>query len=88
MDADKVNYPSYYELCLSLLRPGGVILADNVLWGGSIVDTNDQQDATNALRAFNNKVLNDERVTATMLHIADGLYMISKKLSLALAIEC
>ncbi|WP_234996091.1 O-methyltransferase [Pseudobacteriovorax antillogorgiicola] len=78
IDADKVNYPHYYEACLSLLRPGGVLIADNVLWGGSIVDESNQEDSTIALRAFNEKVFNDDRVSSTMLHIADGLYLVVK----------
>ena len=78
LDADKENYSQYYERCLELLRPGGVILADNVLWGGSIIDQSNQDSSTLALRKFNDLVLNDNRVTSSMLHIADGIYMIVK----------
>ncbi len=79
IDADKVNYQAYYEKCLQLLRPGGVILADNVLWSGSIIDSSNQEESTQALRQFNEFVKTDSRVSAMILPIADGLYLAVKK---------
>ncbi|MDQ3232777.1 MAG: class I SAM-dependent methyltransferase [Pseudobdellovibrionaceae bacterium] len=79
IDADKENYGSYYEIGLELLRPNGVILADNVLWSGQIIDSADTSPATEALRRFNALVRKDSRVEASMLSLADGLYMIRKK---------
>lgn len=79
IDADKENYGSYYEQGLELLRANGVILADNVLWQGRVVDPTDIASATEAMRRFNSHVRKDSRVEACMLSIADGLYMIRKK---------
>ena len=79
IDADKPGYPVYYEEILRRLRPGGVILADNVLWRGDIVDATHTDERTMALRAFNDLVASDERVEVVMLPIADGLSMIRKK---------
>ncbi|WP_141735490.1 O-methyltransferase [Oligoflexus tunisiensis] len=79
IDADKENYGSYYEIGLELLRPNGVILADNVLWSGRIIDPADNTPSTEALRRFNAVVRKDSRVEASMLSLADGLYMIRKK---------
>ncbi len=80
IDADKENYSRYYELGMELLRPNGVMLADNVLWSGRITDSSDQTLATEALRKFNALVRKDSQVQASMLSIADGLYLIRKKL--------
>lgn len=79
IDADKPGYPVYYEEILTRLRPGGVILVDNVLWSGDIVDAARTDDNTVALRAFNDLVVADERVEIVMLPIADGLSLIRKK---------
>jgi len=79
IDADKENYSSYYEIGLELLRANGVILADNVLWSGRIIDSADTSPATEALRRFNTLVRKDSRVEASMLSLADGLFMIRKK---------
>lgn len=79
IDADKENYGSYYEIGLELLRPNGVILADNVLWSGRVIDPTDNSPATEAIRKFNALVRKDSRVEASMLSLADGLYMIRKK---------
>ncbi len=79
IDADKENYGSYYEIGLELLRPNGVILADNVLWSGRIIDPADTTAPTEALRKFNAVVRKDSRVEASLLSLADGLYMIRKK---------
>lgn len=78
IDADKPNYVAYYEKSLALLRPNGLLLADNVLWGGSIVDSSDQSPSTRALREFNDVVRADKRVMANILPIADGLYSVRK----------
>ena len=79
IDADKRNYSNYYERCLKLLRPGGLIAIDNVLWFGAVADPNDLDKRTIAIREFNQKVYQDERVEITMLAIADGLTLAMKK---------
>ncbi len=79
IDADKENYDAYYERCLQLLRPGGLILIDNVLWGGRPADADEQSASTVAIRALNAKVHADERVTASLLSIGDGLMLGRKR---------
>ena len=79
IDADKENYDAYYERCLQLLRPGGLILIDNVLWGGRPADANIQDESTVAIRALNAKIHADERVTASLLSIGDGLTLARKR---------
>lgn len=79
IDADKVNYDTYYEHCLRLVRPGGAILVDNVLWGGSVIDAENQKDDTCAIRAFNEKLKRDERIDLSMLPLADGLTLALKR---------
>ncbi len=79
IDADKENYDAYYERCLQLLRPGGLILIDNVLWGGRPADVNEQDESTVAIRALNAKIHADERVTASLLSIGDGLTLARKR---------
>ena len=79
IDADKENYDAYYERCLQLLRPGGLILIDNVLWGGRPADVNEQDESTVAIRALNVKIRADERVTASLLSIGDGLTLARKR---------
>lgn len=79
LDADKENYNSYYEIALKLLRPGGFIAADNVIWDARVIDSPDDHASTKALVKFNEKVKTDTRVEAGMLHIADGIYLIRKK---------
>ncbi len=76
IDADKTNYKNYYELCLTLVRPGGLILIDNVLWGGAVIDDSDQSEDTRAIRELNEFILNDPRVDLSMLPIADGLTLV------------
>ncbi|MEC8868337.1 MAG: class I SAM-dependent methyltransferase [Pseudomonadota bacterium] len=73
IDADKANYDDYYERCLVLLRPGGLVGIDNVLWGGRVADDTANDDDTVAIRALNEKVRTDQRVSATILPIGDGL---------------
>ena len=79
IDADKENYDAYYERCLQLLRPGGLILIDNVLWGGRPADANVQDESTVAIRALNAKIHADERVTTSLLSIGDGLTLARKR---------
>jgi caffeoyl-CoA O-methyltransferase len=79
IDADKTNYDAYYEACLSLLRPGGLIAVDNVLWSGAVADPKAQDDNTRALRALNRKIRGDRRVEACLLTVGDGVALIRKK---------
>ena len=79
IDADKTNYEGYYEGILALLRPGGVIAVDNVLWDGRVADSAQNDADTKAIRAFNAKVLADQRVTLTMVPIGDGLTLARKR---------
>lgn len=79
IDADKASYDAYYERCLTLLRRGGVIGIDNVLWGGRVTDERAQDDDTRAIRALNTKVNADHRVDAAMLPIGDGLTLAVKR---------
>ena len=81
IDADKANYDAYYEHGLELVRDGGVILVDNVLWSGSVIDRAKQDDDTAAIRALNNKLKHDERIDLTMLSIGDGLTLAHKRAS-------
>lgn len=73
IDADKTGYRTYYDEIVERLRPGGLVLVDNVLWSGNIVDESDQSDDTVALRAVNDHIAGDDRVEVVMLPIADGL---------------
>jgi predicted O-methyltransferase YrrM len=79
IDADKPGYPVYYEELLARLRPNGVILVDNVLWDGRVVQADATDDNTVAIKAFNDLVAADDRVEAVMLPIADGLTLCRKK---------
>jgi predicted O-methyltransferase YrrM len=78
LDADKTSYDAYYEGCLKLLRPGGLMMIDNVLWGGKVADPDAQDEDTAALRKLNAKVRDDVRVGFCMLPIADGLTLARK----------
>lgn len=73
VDANKNDYDAYYERCLKLLRRGGLILVDNVLWGGSVVDRGDKSEDTKAIRALNAKLRSDERVDLTLFAVGDGM---------------
>ena len=73
IDANKNDYDAYYERCLTLLRRGGLILIDNVLWGGSVVDRADRTTDTKAIRALNAKLRTDERVDLTLFAVGDGM---------------
>ena len=79
IDADKENYDAYYERCLTLLRPGGALAIDNVLWGGRVADAAVTDPATVAIRALNEKVREDGRVQAAMLPVGDGLTLAVKR---------
>jgi caffeoyl-CoA O-methyltransferase len=78
IDADKVNYDIYYEGALELLRPGGLIMIDNVLWGGDVADASKRDEDTRALRALNAKIKSDARVDFAMVPIGDGLTLARK----------
>ena len=79
IDADKENYEVYYERILTLLRVGGLVLADNVLWSGKVADPDDTEESTLAIRVFNRKVHKDDRVSLSMLPIGDGMTLIRKR---------
>jgi predicted O-methyltransferase YrrM len=79
IDADKQQYPLYYEQALDKLKPGGFILIDNVLWSGKVLDATHQDKDTVLLRALNQKISQDTRVEKVLLPIRDGLYLIRKK---------
>ncbi|HEY6805657.1 MAG TPA: class I SAM-dependent methyltransferase [Pyrinomonadaceae bacterium] len=79
IDADKSNYDNYYERALKLLHPGGLIAIDNTIWSGRVVDPNDSDIDTAAIRKLNEKLHRDERVTPSMLTIGDGLTLAMKK---------
>ena len=79
IDADKSNYAAYFERCLTLLRQGGLILVDNVLWSGAVIDDSNQSDDTKAIRAFNAARTDDQRVDISMLPIGDGLTLARKR---------
>ena len=73
IDADKTNYAGYYERALQLVRRGGLIAIDNVLWSGRVADASDTDDDTQAIRALNEAIAADERVDLAMVPIADGV---------------
>lgn len=79
IDADKGNYEGYYERSLQLIRPGGLIAIDNVLWSGRVADPQEQEKNTEVIRAFNKKLHHDERVILSLVPIADGLTLALKR---------
>ena len=79
IDADKTSYTEYYEYCLQLIRPGGLILVDNVLWGGQVAEVSNQDKDTEALRVFNLRLSDDQRVDLCMVPIGDGLTIARKR---------
>ena len=80
IDADKINYPAYYEQALVLVRSGGLIAVDNVLWDGKVADANIHDDpSTLAIRTLNEKIHQDKRVTMSLLSIGDGLTLARKR---------
>ncbi|MGB5899884.1 MAG: class I SAM-dependent methyltransferase [Geitlerinemataceae cyanobacterium] len=78
IDADKGNYENYYERSLQLIRPGGLIAVDNVLWSGRVADPQEQDKQTEAIRSFNQKLFRDERVAISLVPVADGLTLARK----------
>ncbi|MBV5261748.1 SAM-dependent methyltransferase [Synechococcus moorigangaii CMS01] len=79
IDADKGNYLNYFERSLELLRPGGAIAIDNVLWSGRVADPDDQDKRTIKIRAFNAALHQDPRINLTVLPLADGLTLAQKR---------
>ncbi|MEA5504082.1 class I SAM-dependent methyltransferase [Halotia wernerae UHCC 0503] len=79
IDADKENYDGYYERSLQLVRPGGLIAIDNVLWSGQVADPQFQDKSTQAIRALNKKLHDDQRVTLSLVPIGDGLTLALKR---------
>jgi predicted O-methyltransferase YrrM len=84
IDADKENYSNYYDLIFDKVRPGGYIIADNVLWSGKVINSEEVQNdlETAAITAFNKKILDDERVQNVLFPVRDGLMVIRKKINL------
>jgi O-methyltransferase len=78
IDADKQNYPLYYELSLKLLRAGGLIAVDNTLWSGDVADPGNDEPGTRAIRRFNEMLRHDERVEISLVTIGDGLTLVHK----------
>ena len=78
IDADKQNYVNYYEAVVPRLSERGLIAADNTLWGGRVIDESEQDESTNAIRAFNDHVRDDGRVVAVMLTVRDGVTLIRR----------
>lgn len=78
IDADKRNYGNYYERALTLVRPNGLILIDNVLWSGKVIDSTIQDQQTQAIRDFNEKLYQDSRISLSLVAIADGLTLALK----------
>jgi len=79
IDANKTSYEQYFELCLKLLRTGGLLLIDNTLWGGSVADNKINDDDTIAIRELNKKLRLDKRIELSMLPVADGLTLCLKR---------
>lgn len=79
IDADKGGYDGYYEACLKLMRPGGVIALDNMLWYGAVADKRVKDPDTLALRALNEKIRDDKRVDACLLTVGDGVMVARKR---------
>jgi predicted O-methyltransferase YrrM len=79
IDADKSNYGGYYERCLELLRPGGLIMIDNTLWSGKVADPSQQDADTVAIRQLNSRVAGDARVSSSLVPIGDGVFLVRKR---------
>jgi predicted O-methyltransferase YrrM len=79
IDADKSSYDTYYEQAMKLVRPGGLIAIDNVLWSGRVADPDTQDNRTKAIRALNDKLHQDERISLSLVPIADGLTLALKR---------
>jgi O-methyltransferase len=79
IDADKESLDTYYEACLTLVRSGGLIAVDNVLWHGAVVDASATDEETEAIRALNRKVRDDDRVEMCLLTVGDGILLVRKR---------
>jgi len=79
IDADKINYHAYYEQILRRLRPNGLIVFDNVLWMGQVIDPRNDDDNARAIRALNDALVRDARVESVMLPVADGITIVRKR---------
>ncbi|HUE93988.1 O-methyltransferase [Pseudomonas sp.] len=79
IDADKANYPAYFELALSLVRPGGLILFDNTLWSGRVLEANPESADTRAIQALNLALRDDPRIDLSLLPLGDGLSLCRKR---------
>ena len=79
IDADKENILKYFDYCIRLLRPGGLVMVDNVLWSGDVINPDDDSSNTKAIRAFNKQVLEDDRVFLSMIPVGDGILLARKK---------
>lgn len=80
IDGDKPNYDAYYEACLRLVRPGGLIALDNVLWSGRVADPGNREESTVAISELNRKVRADSRVDSALLSVGDGILLVSPRL--------
>jgi caffeoyl-CoA O-methyltransferase len=79
VDADKAGYDGYYERLLRLVRPGGLIVFDNTLWGGAVLDQDAEDEDTRALQTLNRKLAGDERITLCLLPVADGVTLARRR---------
>jgi caffeoyl-CoA O-methyltransferase len=79
IDADKASYDAYYELCLQLVRPGGLIAVDNVLWSGKVADASITDADTEAIRRLNARLAKDERITLSLVPIGDGVTLARRR---------
>ena len=79
IDADKDNYPTYYDLCFELVRPGGLILIDNTLWSGQVADPAVTDADTEGIRIVNQRAFEDDRVDSCLLPLSDGLHVCHKR---------
>lgn len=79
IDADKTGYHDYFEHCLRLVRPGGLILVDNTLWHSTVADPDDARDDTRAIRVFNDALHHDERIDLSLVPIGDGLTLARRR---------
>jgi predicted O-methyltransferase YrrM len=79
VDADKGNYTRYFDRCPTLVRPGGLILFDNTLWDGRVADPDARDEETRAIRALNDRLPGDRRMTLSSVQIGDGLILARKR---------
>lgn len=80
IDADKIQINTYYEQCMKLVRPGGIIAIDNVLWRGAVIDADNQKEAVRMIRALNARLRDDTQITMVMLPIGDGMTLVRRRL--------